>query len=123
MGAKASESAADLKDQYKQRNVNKIEPQPRSSSSPTHNPSSQKPSSIQITSTTSHNKDDTTTHKVKMADRGDSLSMLLIILAMFAAVLAAVLKMGVSWKGFLMGGVSLCIVMSVSLYSFSQQPL
>jgi len=49
-----------------------------------------------------------------MADRGTSMLMMLIILAMFPAIFGALVKMGFTWKGFLGGGVAFCVLLSVS---------
>lgn len=117
MGAKASGSAkAAPQDQHKKVNQKESQSQPSSSPS-THSPASQKPTSASTTLTTSQSQDNSTTHKVIMADRGTSLLMLLIILAMFPAIFGALTKMGVSWKGFLAGGVSMCVAVSVRPFS------
>ena len=55
-----------------------------------------------------------------MADRGTSMLMMLIILAMFPAIFGALAKMGITWKGFLGGGVAFCVLLSVSRISSIQ---
>ncbi|KAB5582402.1 oligosaccharide biosynthesis protein Alg14 like-domain-containing protein [Coniochaeta sp. 2T2.1] len=123
MGEKAQGPVkAALEDQPKKTELDNLSPSPS-----TPNLSPETPPTLSTTTsstTTTSNKDPTTISRtreeiiaghVKMADNNYSLFMLLGILAMIPATLAALIKMGVSWKGFLLGGAILSVVLWVSL--------
>lgn len=56
-----------------------------------------------------------------MANRRLSLVMAIIIVAFFPAILTGLIKMGSSWEGILMGGICLCVTLSVCTCFFCYQ--
>jgi hypothetical protein len=119
LGAKVTESEKAVpEDQLKK--VNQKEAQSESLlSSTTISPVSPSPSPSQPASPAqpapgpSHDRYNFPTQKVIMADRGTSMAMTLVILAVIMVIVGALAQMGLSWKGLLACGAVFCVAVIV----------